>query len=73
MKEKDLQPYGLAFWMFQVVFCATAATIVSGAMAERTKFVSYLVYSIFITVLIYPIFGSWAWGGLLDGGGWLEP
>ncbi|MEJ2110410.1 MAG: ammonium transporter [Acidobacteriota bacterium] len=60
------------FLIFQTVFAATAATIVSGAMAERTKFVSYLVYSVFITLIIYPIFGSWAWGGLLDGGGWLE-
>ena len=60
------------FLIFQTVFAATAATIVSGAMAERTKFVGYLVYSFFITLFIYPIFGSWAWGGLLDGGGWLE-
>jgi len=60
------------FLIFQTVFAATAATIVSGAMAERTKFVSYLVYSFFITLFIYPVFGSWAWGGLLDGGGWLE-
>lgn len=60
------------FLIFQTVFAATAATIVSGAMAERTKFTGYLIYSIFITLFIYPIFGSWAWGGLLDGGGWLE-
>jgi len=60
------------FLIFQTVFAATAATIVSGAMAERTKFAGYLVYSFFISLLIYPIFGSWAWGGLLDGGGWLE-
>ncbi len=60
------------FLIFQTVFAATAATIVSGAMAERTKFVGYLAYSFFITLFIYPIFGSWAWGGLLDGGGWLE-
>ncbi|MHC4118633.1 MAG: ammonium transporter [Planctomycetota bacterium] len=60
------------FLIFQTVFAATAATIVSGAMAERTRFVGYLAYSFFITLLIYPIFGSWAWGGLLDGGGWLE-
>ncbi|MFA5423917.1 MAG: ammonium transporter [Phycisphaerae bacterium] len=60
------------FLIFQTVFAATAATIVSGAMAERTKFVGYLVYSFFISLFIYPVFGSWAWGGLLDGGGWLE-
>ena len=60
------------FLIFQTVFAATAATIVSGAMAERTKFVGYLAYSFVITLFIYPIFGSWAWGGLLDGGGWLE-
>ncbi len=60
------------FLIFQTVFAATAATIVSGAMAERTKFTGYLAYSFFISLFIYPIFGSWAWGGLLDGGGWLE-
>ena len=68
----DGDPWVLAFWMFQVVFAATAATIVSGAMAERTKFSGYLVYSIVISALIYPIFGSWAWGSLYKGGGWLE-
>jgi Amt family ammonium transporter len=65
-------PWVLAFWMFQVVFCATAATIVSGAMAERTKFVAYLCYSFVISAFIYPIFGSWAWGSLFNGSGWLE-
>jgi len=63
------------FLIFQTVFAATAATIVSGAMAERTKFVGYLAYSVVITLVIYPIFGHWAWGSLLNGdasAGWLE-
>ena len=62
------------FLIFQTVFCATAATIVSGAMAERTKFVSYLIFSAVISVFIYPVFGAWAWGSLLheDAEGWLE-
>jgi Amt family ammonium transporter len=59
-----LHPY--AFWMFQEVFAATAATIVSGAMAERTKFVAYLIYSAVVSALIYPVVGHWIWGG-----GWL--
>lgn len=56
-----------AFLIFQTVFCATAATIVSGAMAERTKFTSYLIFSLFMTSLIYPVVGHWIWGG-----GWLS-
>jgi len=61
------------FLIFQTVFAATAATIVSGAMAERTKFMSYLIYSAVISLVIYPIFGSWAWGNLLltDNNSWL--
>lgn len=55
-----------AFLIFQTVFCATAATIVSGAMAERTKFSSYCIYSFIISLIVYPISGHWIWGG-----GWL--
>ena len=59
-------PDGVPFWaflIFQTVFCATSATIVSGAMAERTKFSSYCVYSLIISLVIYPISGHWIWGG----------
>jgi Amt family ammonium transporter len=68
--------FNWAFLIFQTVFAATAATIVSGAMAERTKFIGYLVYSAAITIIVYPIFGSWAWGSFLHPdehpGGWLQ-
>lgn len=57
----------LAYLFFQTVFCATSATIVSGAMAERTKFSAYCIYSVLISLLIYPISGHWIWGG-----GWLS-
>ena len=55
-----------SFFIFQTMFCATAATIVSGAMAERTNFLVYCIYSVLISALVYPISGHWIWGG-----GWL--
>ena len=63
-------PGGVPLWafaIFQTVFCATSATIVSGAMAERTKFSAYCIYSAAISLFIYPISGHWIWGG-----GWLS-
>ncbi len=62
-------PAGVPLWafaIFQTVFCATSATIVSGAMAERTKFSAYCIYSAAISLFIYPVSGHWIWGG-----GWL--
>lgn len=66
------------FWFFQAVFAGTACTIVSGAMAERTKFIGYLVYAGLLTAIIYPLGGHWAWGSFAGGfgvggdKGWLE-
>ncbi len=67
--ENSVVPQNMPLWcyvIFETVFCATAATIVSGSMAERTNFKAYCVYSAVISLIIYPITGHWAWGG-----GWL--
>jgi Amt family ammonium transporter len=71
------EPWTYTFFMFQLVFAATAATIVSGAMAGRTKFSAYLIYSFIVSLVIYPISGHWAWGSLYGvagdtSAGWLE-
>lgn len=63
---KSGDDWNWTYMFFQTMFCATSATIVSGAMAERTQFRSYLIYSVVISLFIYPIAGKWAWGG-----GWL--
>lgn len=63
---KSGDDWNWTYMFFQTMFCATAATIVSGAMAERTQFRSYLIYSAIVSLFIYPIAGKWAWGG-----GWL--
>ncbi len=66
---KDTLTSNVPFWgkfFFQLVFCGTAATIVSGAVAERIKYLSFIVFSFVLTLIIYPIVGHWIWGG-----GWL--
>jgi len=69
----DAGPWLLAVFVFQVVFCGTATTIISGALAERTRFGAYLLMCIVVSGFIYPTFGHWAWGGLVPGTGkgWL--
>jgi len=66
---------GWAFIVFQLAFCGTAATIVSGAMAERTGFKAYILFAVVMGAVIYPVFGHWAWGSLYLGSanqGWLQ-
>ncbi len=65
-------PWPVTFFLFQVVFCGTAVTIVSGAVAERVRFAGYLMMAAVISAVIYPLFGHWVWGGVLTGEpGWL--
>jgi Amt family ammonium transporter len=65
--DGEVENWGSAFLFFQMMFAATAATIVSGAMAERTKFGTYVIFSIIVTAVIYPVFGSFAWASLWGG------
>ena len=69
----DLQPFDAAFFLFQAMFCGTATTIVSGAVAERIKFSAYLFVASLVSGFIYPIFGHWVWNGVDTGilTGWL--
>lgn len=67
----DAEQWDYSLLLFQTMFAATAVTICSGAMAERTKYDAYLFAACGIIVVIYPVFGSWVWGGLYGGSGWL--
>lgn len=69
----DDQPTQAVFFLFQAMFCGTATTIISGAVAERLKFPAYLITAALVSCLIYPLFGHWAWNSLSgSSGGWLE-
>ncbi len=71
--EQIAGPWLLAFFLYQLVFCGTATTIISGAVAERFRFSGYLVVSFVVSAFFYPLFGHWAWGGAAEGApaGWL--
>ena len=66
-------PWLLTVFLFQMMFCSTSTTIISGAVAERIRFRSYLIVAFLVSAVIYPVFGHWAWGGILEGTptGWL--
>lgn len=68
----QLDDWHWTLMFFQMMFAATATTIASGAMAERIHFVAYVVSACVVSGLIYPVFGSWAWGSMFDGEGWLK-
>ncbi|PQO46432.1 ammonium transporter [Blastopirellula marina] len=70
---EEAGPWLMAFFIFQLVFCGTATTIISGAVAERIRFRGYFIIALFVSGLVYPLFGHWAWGGVATGEatGWL--
>lgn len=71
--SSESSPKLVAFFLYQAMFCGTATTIISGAVAERLQFVAYLIIASLVSSLIYPLYGHWAWNGLLENntGGWL--
>src|SRR5690606_23250690 len=71
--DSSVGPALLAFLLFQLVLCGVATTIISGAIAERTRFGAYLLVCLVVSAFIYPVFGHWAWGGAVPGTGrgWL--
>lgn len=71
--DETADPWLLAFFLFQLVFCGTATTIISGAVAERIRFRGYVIIALFVSGFVYPLFGHWAWGGAATGEatGWL--
>ena len=70
----DATPHELTFFLFQMMFCGTATTIISGAVAERMQFSAYVLLSIVVSAVLYPAFGHWAWNGAMSGDltGWLN-
>lgn len=70
LNDDSHMDYSLLF--FQTMFAATAVTIASGAMAERTRYHAYLIGAVIISAVIYPVYGSWVWGSLYEGSGWLS-
>ena len=74
MFDETPSAFLITFFIFQMMFCGTAATLVSGAVAERTSYIGYVIITITITLAIYPVIGHWAWAGIMSGNptGWLE-